>query len=132
MHREMVAKELLAVASLIAGGTSSLDGLRKQKAKDFVNSLMSKHTKGMFTDEYWTPIMKTFKELDNAGVSYELKKAEYTQDAKGNPNAKRWSIEIPFMNEKGREAVLYGTIVASGAGSVSSPLDRYDVVPYCG
>ena len=109
---------------------SALDGFSKVKAKNHVNQIMSRNTKGFFTDEYWKPINEIFSELNNANITYYMEKAEYQQNEKGTPIAKRWVVKIPFMNDKGKESVLYGSIVASGAGSVEDPLSRYDVVAY--
>jgi hypothetical protein len=43
------------------------------------------------------------------------------------PQRKTWKFEIRFTNPKGKQNVMYGALVAAGAGSVKDPLDRYDI-----
>ena len=40
--------------------------------------------------------------------------------------AKEWNFTIWLDNSKGTK--IYGHMIASGAGSVSDPLERYDLV----
>ena len=127
----VIAQELLAVAkSLVADeGSPGLNGMKNREARKFVNELLQRHTKGIFRDNSWQPIHKTFKELARHSIEYVIQKAEYLKEH-GIPTSKVWSFEIEFFNEKGRKTTLYGRIVASGAGSVKDPLDRYDVTAY--
>ena len=55
---------------------------------------------------------------------------EYSKNESGIPSSKTWRFEIDFMNDKGRPTKLFGIIVASGAGSVKDPLDKYDITAY--
>jgi hypothetical protein len=126
-----LAKKLVAVAWLVADeGSPGLNSMKNREARKFVNRLLDMHTKGFFKDDYWRPITRTFKELAEHGIFYEVNKTEYLKDNEGRPNAKIWSFSIDFFNDKGRKTTLYGTITASGAGSVEDPLDRYDVTAY--
>lgn len=93
--------------------------------KNRLNKIFRKHTQGFFTDEYWKPIMDTLNELREVGWKYELKSVEYGHE-NGIPVRKTWMIEIEF----GVKKPFYGIIVASGAGSVHNPLERYDVTAY--
>lgn len=120
------------IASRIVAGitTSVLDGCNRRKASNIVNKLIQKHTRGFFSDVYWTPIQRTFSELDKSGVTYYIKHTEYTKDKTGNPISKEWRVECPFVNDRGRNMVIFVVIVASGAGLVSDPFSRYDVAAY--
>jgi hypothetical protein len=124
-----IASKLMKIARSLVG-SAGLNGMKNREARKFVNTLLQKHTRGLFKDDYWRPITKTFKLLAAHEIDYEIKNTEYTKDANGNPDSKRWSIEIGFTNNNGRDTTLYGTIVASGAGTVSDPLSRYDVAAY--
>lgn len=110
--------------------STGLNGMTIQAAKKFVNGLLSRHTKGLFKDTSWEPIHKTFAELSRHGIELSKESNRYVTDEKGTPTSKRWEFQIEFVNQKGRDSVLYGVVVASGAGSVADPLDRYDVVAY--
>jgi hypothetical protein len=123
------AAELLRVArSLI--GSNRLDGVSKAKAARFVNNLMNPLTKGFFRDEDWSNVDKIWKALTREGIEYSMTKTSYSTDRDGTPNGKTWMFQIEFVNDQGRATTLYGTVVASGAGSVKDPLDRYDIVAY--
>jgi hypothetical protein len=125
----LIASELMKVAKSLVG-SAGLNGMSNREARKFVNALLQKHTRGFFNDDYWRPITKTFKLLAQHEIEYVIKQTEYTKDAYGNPDSKRWAFEIEFENDKGRKTTIYGTIVASGAGTVKDPLSRYDVVAY--
>jgi len=110
---------------------SSLDGLKKTKATKIVNGILEPFTHGLFRDDDWSNITRIFKALTENDIPYELTKTFYGHsEINGNPDSKTWVFEINFVNEKGRPTILYGRIVASGAGSVESPLDKYDIVAY--
>ena len=111
--------------------TTFLDGMRKQQAAKKVNEIMARHTRGFFTDEYWQPINAIFKDLREEGIDWEMISNKYIENDKVTPTGKMWRITVSFKNEKLLPASLYGTITASGGGSVQSPLDRYDVTAYC-
>jgi len=121
-----IEKDILKLAEEI----NPLNGFRKAKAINVVNKILRKHTSGFFTDEYWKPIQETWSELTKEGIDYELDKTQYFKDKEGNPNRKEWYFTVYFINNRGKKNTLYGLIVASGAGSIDYPLDRYDVVAY--
>jgi len=125
------AREILKVAKDVLAGEDSpgLNGMNNREARKFVNSIMSRGTRGFFSDQYWRPIQKIWKDLVDNGIEPNYS-SEYLHDDNGTPNGKRWKVEITFFNDKGRKTKLYGVVVASGAGSVEDPLDRYDVVAY--
>ena len=111
--------------------TTFLDGLRKPQAAKKVNEIMARHTRGFFSDQSWEPINAIWKDFQDEGIDYTLEKASYTQDADGTPTHKTWRFTVSFKNQALLPNTLYGTITASGAGSVKDPLSRYDVIAYC-
>lgn len=112
-----------------------LDGLSRRKALTLVNAVMDKApTGGFFRDEYWQGIKAVWKALEAADIAFGITKSDYeyeSGEAHGRtPIRKVWTFEVPFVNEKGRQEIIYGRVVAGGAGSVDDPLARYDVVAY--
>jgi len=114
----------------VAEEISAINEMSKQRAKTYVNKLMDKHSKGIFSDEYWSPVQNIFKDLSEANIDYVVDKAEYKKDDKGIPTSKRWNLTINFTDKNGKDQKLTALIIASGAGSVEDPLDKYDVVAY--
>jgi len=111
--------------------TTFLDGLRKPQAAKKVNEIMARHTRGFFKDQSWEPINAVWKAFQEEGIDYTLDKASYAQNADGTPVSKTWRFTVAFKNQALLPNTLYGTITASGAGSISDPLSRYDVIAYC-
>jgi len=110
----------------ISNTSSVLNGMNNARARKLVSTVASKayHT-GIYKDDYWEGVKQIYHALDNAGIDYDLLKAEYSPEF---PNTwKHWILSFKFTNDKGRETELFGTITASGAGSVEQPLDRYDM-----
>jgi len=114
----------------VAEEISAINEMSKQRAKTYVNKLMGKHSKGIFSDEYWSPVQNIFKDLSEANIDYVVGKTEYKKDDKGVPTSKRWTLTISFIDKNGKEQKLTALIIASGAGSVEDPLDKYDIVAY--
>jgi hypothetical protein len=109
---------------------SSLDGSSGKNARKIINNIISKYSKGLYRDEYWTPVNSIFSDLRNANIDYTIEKTEYSKNTDGIPISKRWTVSIEFVNDKNKPTKLFGQIVASGAGTVSDPLSAYDVVGY--
>jgi len=120
---------------------SAIDGMRKQQAIKYVNNKIIPNHGGFFTDEYWRPVQDIWKAFDKASINYSIDSSEYgvspsfQQVFPGEkwriPNDyKEWKFSIRFPDNKGKEQKIYGTIVASGAGSIEDPLEKYDVVGY--
>ena len=112
--------------------TNFLDGMSKQRAKNIVNKLLQRHTRGFFTDNLWVPVHNIWKELDKSHIHYDIEKSDYQKDRNGTPISKTWKFKIDFENDRGRQNTLWGVVVASGAGTVTDPLSRYDLVAYVG
>jgi len=121
---------------LAAEMVSALHGMSRRQAANYVNKLMARHTRGIFSDESWRPVHAIFRDLESAGVIHFLTSAEYGISPSGRQTGlrvndnKTWKFDVPFENERGRPTVLKGIIVASGAGSVADPLEKYDLVAY--
>lgn len=106
------------------------DGLSKQRLK----TLIHKETKKcwynkVWKDKYWAGpncIWDTFNKLD---LNWGTTKAEYQHD-KGEtmPVRKVWQFTIKWDDNKGKFKELKGHLTAAGCGSVSNPLERYDLV----
>jgi len=108
----------------------SLYGMSKLAAKNFINKILSKHTKSIFHDENWEGVNNIFRALHDENINYAVNKSEYHHDDKGNPSSKIWKFLINFYDNREKEITLYGVITASGVGSVSDPLSSYDLVAY--
>ena len=122
-----VADELIKIAKLING--SKIDGMDKRKAVNVINREIGPLTKGLFKDNHWRPIKDIWEVLDGMDLDWNLTSNRYRKED-GVPVGKEWMFEVFFINKKGKKQKLYGTVVASGAGSLKDPLDRYDVVAY--
>jgi len=109
---------------------SPLNGMTKQRAKRHVNKILGENTKGFFSDEYWKPINDIFKNLSSQNIDYVVDNTQYKKDESGNPSSKTWFITVSFTDNKDKEQKMVGSIIASGAGSVDDPLDKYDVVAF--
>lgn len=106
---------------------SILNGMTKKAAKKALYELLGDKFNGFFSDEYWKPVNTFFDDLNNAGIHWALIDATYEQDEKGTPIRKRWNIVFNFLNKKENLDIVYGTVVAAGAGSVNDPLGIYDL-----
>ena len=109
---------------------TTLDGLSKPAAKNYVNKLLSKYTKGMFSDEYWNGVENIWKALHDENVDFTVSKSDYHHDEKGVPTSKTWKFQINFNDNREKPVILYGIVTAAGAGTVSEPLSKYDLVAY--
>jgi hypothetical protein len=87
-------------------------------------------TQGFFHDTSWEPIRKIYAKIDEILIPLGGKLitigSHYDNDFP--PKYKTWNFEIEFNNQKGKGDTIYGRIIAAGAASVESPLDRYDLV----
>lgn len=114
----------------VAQVLNSLDGKTNRQAKILVNNLIS-NSGGIYSDNAWEGVNAIWRKMKNAKINYELSEPpKYTNNESGSPISKRWNFTVKFKNAKGLDSILYGVIVASGAGTVEDPLSRYDVVAY--
>lgn len=126
----LVAKELVAIAKCLLADYSLIQGKTVQTAKKRINDLLSHYTQGIFSDDSWRQIKKIWDAMTDAGIDWTLLKSEYKHNDKGIPNSKTWQFEIKFIDNNGREKKMIGYIIAAGSGSISDPLEKYDVTAY--
>ena len=120
------------VVSRIVASESALNGMRKQKAASFVGDIMRKHSKGLFRDEYWTPVQKIWEDFRKENIDWDLISAEYYKDRiSGKDAGKKWTFEVNFVNQNGKPDKLHGQVIASFAGSVKDPSEAYDLITTC-
>ncbi len=127
---ESVAASMLRLAKAILAKENPLNGMSRSRASRFVNKVLSKHTKGFFRDTAWQAVHRVWKDMDDAGLEWNLTDNYYTENEEGIAASKTWKFEVEFLNNRERLTKLSGVIIASGAGSVEDPLDRYDLVAY--
>ncbi len=106
-----------------------LDGKSNQQAKSIANKIIPK-TPGFYSDNSWEGIQKIWQAFNEAGLNWSMTDSKYDQDKRSVPTRKTWQVEIYFTNNKGKETILYGTVVAAGAGTIDDPLSRYDITAY--
>ena len=112
-----------------------LDGKSKSNAANWVHGKVNKFTRGKFSDEYWKPIQRIYKEFDAIRLNWTPGKTWYDEEVvsfkdgsrSSVPIRKTFEFTIKFRNNRDKEDILYGRMVAAGAGSVEEPLNSYDV-----
>ena len=108
----------------------SVKGMAKPKVKRILNKIMDKHSKGLFKDQGWNPIMAMFKDFDKIkDMTWYVDKSEYIKE-KGVPTAKKWDLRFNWIGKGDRDQKMYGIVTAHGAGSVKDPLEKYDISAY--
>ena len=108
---------------------SAINGKSKQAAKNFIYKITQNLTKGFFRDEAWENVQKIWETLSSQyGIDVIINNAEYRNGENSIPTAKKWGIEIPFIDNKGKERKLVGYLIASFCGEMNDPTSRYDLV----
>jgi len=106
---------------------SAINGKSKQSARNFIYRIVGDLTKGVFRDEDWSNVNAIWKRLDEYRIENNLVDTEYFKDGRGDLAGKMWKFEVPFVNNKGKPSVLYGTLTAHFAGTVLDPTSVYDI-----
>lgn len=122
-----ISNELKIIARILK--SSVYDGEKKKNVVKSINKNIREVTKGFYSDEDWSPINKVWKFFKDMDTDYKIIDSNYEWE-NNKMVRKIWKFEVYFENENGKYTTLYGNIVASGAGSVKNPMDRYDVVGY--
>ena len=101
--------------------------LSAQKKK--INNSICGTSPGIFSDEYWNGVKRVWDALDNVckrdGLVWAIEGSKYDTDDNGSLCRKTWQFSV---SDGQRQSI--GVVVAAGAGSVSDPLSKYDVVSY--
>lgn len=140
-YKQLISNVAARVASI---RKASIDGMSKRQASIFINKLFRPHMRGIYRDPVWKPVQAMFKAMRDNNIDYYIESAEYSVSPSlrqtynttskttwDTPNDnKTWKFTIEFEDNNGRNKKLYGHIVASGAGSIEDPLEKYDVVGY--
>lgn len=132
----MLQKSAQRVASryLNGGNSPSLVGIPRNKVVALVQKAFERaKLNGFFHDEYWQPIHRIWKQLEELGIPYGVTKSEYEHDmvdGKRVPVRKVWLFEVPFTTPKGTAGTVIGRVTAAGNGPVKDPLQSYDVTAY--
>ena len=119
-------------------GLNPLDYKSNEQARKFVRNIVHPLTLGFFKDEFWAGPQRIWDALsaanlewnlvsNNYGVSPSMEQSWQGKETRPPNDYKQWKFEITFVNKAGRPTTLYGNLVASGAGSVENPLERYDL-----
>ena len=111
----------------ISENVNPINGKSKQSARNYIYRLVGDLTKGFFKDEDWSNVRKIWTTLDSVGIENHLTDNYYKKDDNGNLQSKTWHFEVPFVNNRGKEDKLLGTLNAHFAGSNEDPTDRYDI-----
>jgi len=110
---------------------NSFVGIHKKQLVSKLYKVIDRYTKGFYSDESWNAVHQIFKEFDKLNLDWNLTDNFYGNqkyDHTMPPEKKQWKFEIDFINDRGNPDKIYGTIVASGGGSVEDPLEKYDVI----
>jgi len=111
------------------------DGLSKAKLKTLIYKETKKCTHNkLYSDKYWKGPQCVWDAFNRLNFNWHITKSEYMNnkdDAKMGitmPSRKEWHFEIMWDNDKGKHTKMNGHLTAAGAGSVSDPLEKYDLV----
>lgn len=114
----------------LTGPVNPLDNMTPAQAKKAANkAIPHDRIKGFFTDKSWQGVQRIWDAFNEAGLNWGIMGSEYSND-NGVPDGKNWQVEVTFTDKRGNPATIYGTVRASGAGTIEDPLSRYDVVAY--
>ena len=112
---------------------SPIEGMSKAKAKNFIYKGTKQYWYNkIYKDEYWQGPHAIFKQFDEWQLNWQIDTSKYRKgEARMGTDpmvdvAKEWTFTIWLDDPRGKK--LYGQLVASGAGSVSDPLEKYDLV----
>ena len=112
---------------------SAIEGMTKQQAKRFLyNGTKKSWYNKIYKDEYWQGPKSIWKQFDEWKLNWAIDTSRYRKgEARMGTDpmtdvAKEWTFTIWLDDPRGKK--LYGQLTASGAGSVSDPLEKYDLV----
>jgi hypothetical protein len=104
-------------------------------ARNYLEKKIAPMTKGFFRDDDWHNVHNVFKAISDMGVNLNWGTRNdnfyshgYHENRYGTPDSKAYSFDIKYTNVVGKKMKLSGQIIASGAGTVENPLERYDMI----
>jgi len=103
-----------------------LDGKSKKSAKTAVYKLTKPLTDGFFNDDNWSHVNAIWQTLRQNNINILVNSADYKHE-EGNPIAKEWHFEIPFIDKTEKQQSLRGYLKAFFCGTISDPTSRYDM-----
>ena len=106
---------------------SPIDLKSKTTARNIIYKIVGDLTKGRFRDDSWENINKIWSKLNENGIKNDVMNTYYTKTDQGDLAGKTWQFEISFVNNKGKEDKLNGTLNAHFCGSVQNPTEVYDI-----
>jgi hypothetical protein len=109
----------ISISQLGSGNT-----MTKNTTKNRINKILAS-SPGIYSDQYWKAINHIFEALAGNGYNYQIESSQYHHNDQGLPIAKEWRLSITTDNYS-----FSAIITAHGAGSVTDPLDRYDISAY--
>jgi hypothetical protein len=101
------------------------------KHRKILNKAICQSAHGIWNDPCWhgkNIVLDSLNRVcEEKGWEWNINNSKYEHDENGIPVRKRWIIEVidPIEKRNG-----FGMILACGCGSVSDPLEKYDIVTY--
>jgi hypothetical protein len=86
------------------------------------------HTKGVFSDEYWTPWQNIIKDLNANNIDYIVNGSKYykLKDSCSDHNdGKRWELTV-YAGDKGGWKIH--VIASFGPSPINNPCSKYDMI----
>jgi hypothetical protein len=94
-----------------------------------LNAAIANAAPGCYNDDCWIGVKKVFNALDEKtkelGIDWAVESTRYHTDSEGNPCRKTY-----YISAGTKDARSFGVVIASAAGSVHNPFDRYDICSY--
>lgn len=107
----------------------SKNRMSRRAMESLMRRILDRNTKGVFSDNYWTPIHDIQKEFSSEMIDLTLVKSNYFYPKPGMGNVgeiqgKEWLFEIPYT-----KGGWHLRVVASfGPSPVNDPMSKYDVI----
>jgi hypothetical protein len=89
-------------------------------------------TKGAFLSWMPTEVSELLRAFSSANMSTTIYRSEqhYTDYEPKVPKSKTWQFEVEYLTPANSTRIVFGVIIAAGAGSVEKPLEVFDIVAY--
>ena len=118
-----------SLAEIIQADTPDFNSMARAKAEKFLHDLLSKHTKGVFSDEHWKPWHDILDDLNKYNITYTVGDAKYYKLRDSDPetlaDGKKWELTI-YAGDKGGWKVF--VIASFGPSPIDKPGSKYDMI----